>query len=1019
VTRDELASIVGFPPSDEQWEAISAPLTGPMLVLAGAGSGKTAVMSARVLWAVGTGQVRPDQVLGLTFTNKAAGELSTRVRHLLDTLPTDDDAGDPVIATYHAFAMDLIAQYGLLVGAEPSAALLSPTDLAQATYRSVAQSRHACEELGTGVINTVRQRVQTLDEQLSEHLCSPGQLRAFDRTLIAALANERGKPAADALQAARRRLVASQVVQEVRKDRARQAVVSFADLMRLAVEVTARPEVVASLRERFAVVLVDEYQDTSVAQARMLRQVFGEGYPLTAVGDPLQAIYGWRGASVANIDGFAEDFDAPIRPLTINRRSGSLILDVANAVAAPVRAQHPAVEVLKPGGTRTGSVMAGLFTSFDNEVQWIVTAIREQLEAGRQPDQIAILCRTNKYIEMFAQSLRAAGIPVAAASLGSVLHLPEVVEVLSVLRVVQSGENAALVRLLTGPQWRIGDRDLAALGARAQSFIDADGAERSDLRQRAQDAVGQVDPVDVVSLLEAVYDPGPHVSDEARQRLTLFTRQLDAIRPALAAGVEEAAYRIIDATGLSVEVRLGPQAASRMDGLAALFDVIATYRSAHDDASVSAFLQWLDFAEQLDETPDADFPIRGHAVQVMSVHRAKGLEWECVFVPALSKGVFPSNQGRYLWTTHYEELPYPLRGDNSRLPHLPHWTARGGSFPDGFSKAATQLKEQYQQQDAFEENRLAYVALTRARQELFVSGHWFSREGQRREPSTYLLTAGQVAGVRFGPWVEAQPEPPPAVSAADLAWPADGEVFTDTSPPPDTADSLTLEESAWLARIDADIDAVYAREVELSRPTTEVRLPPVLSTSLLMRAAADPDRLARDLARPMPRLTSRAAQRGTAFHAWVAAGHQQLSLMPDWDLAADAALAPDDDLAALIAGYRRTAYADRMPYAVETEVAVTIEGIVVRGVIDAVYRNDDGSWEVVDWKTNRTHNADPMQLAIYRIAWAQRQGIGPEQVSAAFVYVADAQVVRPNLPSQAELAARLNAYRANLAVTAQ
>jgi DNA helicase-2/ATP-dependent DNA helicase PcrA len=108
-----------------------------------------------------------------------------------------------------------------------------------------------------------------------------------------------------------------------------------------------------------------------------------------------------------------------------------------------------------------------------------------------------------------------------------------------------------------------------------------------------------------------------------------------------------------------------------------------------------------------------------------------------------------------------------------------------------------------------------------------------------------------------------------------------------------------------------------------------------------------------------------------------------------------------------------------MPYAVETEVAVTIEGIVVRGVIDAVYRNDDGSWEVVDWKTNRTHNADPMQLAIYRIAWAQRQGIGPEQVSAAFVYVADAQVVRPNLPSQAELAARLNAYRANLAVTAQ
>ena len=958
-------------------------------------------------------------MLGLTFTNKAAGELSTRVRQLLAALPSDEEAGEPVISTYHAFAMDLIAQYGLLVGAEPSASLLSPTDLAQATFRSVARSQHACEDLGTSVINTVRQRVQSLDEQLSEHLCSPQRLREFDRELIAALSGEKAKAAEEALQAARRRLVNSKVVEEVRRDRAAQAVVSFADLMRLAVEVTAIPEVIASLRERFAIVLVDEYQDTSVAQARLLQQVFGDGYPLTAVGDPLQAIYGWRGASVANIDGFPQDFGATVRPLTINRRSGSLILDVANAVATPVRTQHPAVEILKPGGSQTGAVQAGLFTSFDDELDWIVAGIREQLAAGRQPDQIAILCRTNTYIQMFARALREAGIPVAAASLGSVLHLPEVVEVLSVLRVVQSGENAALVRLLTGPQWRIGDRDLAALGARAQSFIDADAVERQDLQGRAQDAVGQVDPVDVVSLLEAVYDPGPHVSQEARHRLGLLAHQLDAIRPALAAGVEEAAYRIIDVTGLSVEVRLGPQAASRMDGLAALFDVIATYRSAHDDTSVAAFLQWLDFAEQLDETPDADFPIRGHAVQVMSVHRAKGLEWECVFVPALSKGIFPSKQGRYLWTTHFEELPYPLRGDSSRLPHLPHWTARGGSFPDGFTQAAKKLKEQYKEQDAFEENRLAYVALTRAREQLYVSGHWFSREGQKREPSAYLLATKDVAGVQLGPWVPVQPDQPAAVSAADVPWPGTDEVFTDTTPPPATTDSLTLEESAWLDRIDLDIEAVYAREVELSRPTTEVRMPPVISTSLLMRATADPDQVARDLARPMPRVTSRAAQRGTAFHEWVAAGQHQLSLIPEWDLAADADLAPGDDLAELIAGYRRTEYANRIPYAVETEVALGIGGIVVRGVIDAVFRNDDGTWEVVDWKTNRTHNADPLQLAVYRIAWAQKQGIGVDQVYAAFVYVADAEVVRPDLPSLDELTAQLSAYKENSAVTAQ
>ena len=1007
MTRDDMARILGFEPSDEQWAAISAELSTPMLVLAGAGSGKTAVMAARVLWAVGSGQVRPEQVLGLTFTNKAAGELGSRVRQLLAALPQHDDVGEPVIQTYHAFAMDLLAQYGLLVGAETNSQLLSPTDLAQATFRSVARSRQGCDQLGTAVINTVRQRAQSLDEQLSEHMCTPQRLRTFDELLGRHLGSESGRPAKDAQEAARRRTILSAVVQEVRADRAADAVVSFADLMRLAVEVARQPQVAGALRERFALVLVDEYQDTSVAQAQLLHDLFGDGFPLTAVGDPLQAIYGWRGASVANIDGFPQTFGALTRPLTINRRSGSRILDVANVVAAPVRAEHPDVQVLRPGSADTGSVSAGLFTSFRDELAWITQRIQQYLQQGRDPERIAVLCRTNSYIDLFAKGLRAAGIPVAAASLGSVLHLPEVVEVLSVLRVAQSADNAAVVRLLTGPQWRIGPGDLAALGARAQSFLDRDQQIASDLPTRAQQAVAGVDPVDVVSLLEAVYDPGPAVSEQARQRLAAFTRQLDALRPALAAGVEEAAHRIVEVTGLGVEVRLGPTAMQRMDGLAALFDVIATYRSGHDDPSVSAFLQWLDFAEELDETPDADFPIRGSAVQILSVHRAKGLEWDYVFVPALSKGVFPSGQGRYVWTTHYEELPYPLRGDSSRLPHLPNWTAAGGDFALGFTKANTALKEQYKAQDAQEENRLAYVALTRARHELHATGHWYSSEGQKRAPSDYLLALSDVPGVDTVCWVPEPTEAPPLAEAGDVEWPGTSEVFTSTSPPESTQAPLTLAESAWLDRLDTDIEAVFTREVQLSAPTREVPLPPVLSASVLMRALADPQELARDLARPMPRVTSAAAARGSAFHEWVAASHQQLSLIPEWDLAADADLGPRMDLADLIAGYRRTPYALLVPHAVETEVSLNVAGTVVRGVIDAVFRHDDGTWEVVDWKTSATHSADPVQLAVYRIAWAQQVGVPAEQVRAAFVYVADGHVVRPELPDLPALATML------------
>jgi len=1028
VTREELAKVLGFPPSDEQWAAISAPLDGPLLVLAGAGSGKTAVMAARVVWLVGSGAVRPEQVLGLTFTNKAAGELAARIRSLLSQVrvPGQDDTGEPTIQTYHAFAMDLLAQWGLLVGAEPASVLLSPTDLAVRTYRAVAASRVRCEELGTAVIRTVSDRVARLDDELSEHLVSPEALRAHDRRLVDVLVEEPGAPARDALAAAGKRLLVSEVVEEVRADRNRDAVVSFADLMRLAVASSEVAQVRNDLRERYAVVLVDEYQDTSVAQRVMLQNLFAGGHPLTAVGDPLQAIYGWRGASVANIDGFRAHFATPAGPapgttLTINRRSGSTILDAANAVAAQVRAQHPGVEILQPGGDAAGTVVASLHDNWRDEVAWLVDRIQGLIDAGRCPDEIAVLCRTNEFVRLVAVELRQAGIPAAAASLGSILHQPEVVEVLCVLRVLEAADNGALIRLLTGPQWRIGPNDLAALGRRARDLVGRPVHENAtDFPTALKNAVAEVDPVDVVSLLEAVYDPGPQVSGEARERLRRLTAQFDAMRPALVAGIEEAAHRVVEVSGLAVEVRLGPNAASRIDGLAALFDVIAAYRAAHDDPSVAAFLRWLDFAESLDETPDTDFPIRGQAVRVMTVHRAKGLEWDCVFVPALCNGLFPSSQGRPLWTTHYEVLPHPLRGDRDRLPVLPGWSASGGGFGGAYREAQKSLKQQYAQHDEWEENRLAYVALTRAREQLFVSGHHWSHAGRLRGPSPYLTTVAGVARVECGPWVEQPADAPAALGTGDVQWPPDDEVYADVTTPAAEAAMLTLAESEQLARLDADIDAVARREYEQSQPVTEVELPAVLSASLLMRAAADPDALARDLARPMPRVTPPAARQGTAFHEWVAGSAEQLSLLPEWDLALDAELADDHELAELIAGYRSTPYARMVPAATEVEVALRVSGLVVRAVVDAVYHHPDGTWEVVDWKTNRQQTADPLQLSIYRLAWAQQVGVRADRVRTAFVYVRDGLVVRPEMLDEQELGEVLRGLHTDSdAVTAQ
>ncbi len=130
----------------------------------------------------------------------------------------------------------------------------------------------------------------------------------------------------------------------------------------------------------------------------------------------------------------------------------------------------------------------------------------------------------------------------------------------------------------------------------------------------------------------------------------------------------------------------------------------------------------------------------------------------------------------------------------------------------------------------------------------------------------------------------------------------------------------------------------------------------------------------------MPRITGEAAARGTAFHEWVAASSEQLALIPDWDQALDADRVADDELGELIAGYRTTPYAHMTPVAVETEIAVRVGAMVVRGVIDAVFQHPDGSWEVVDWKTNRAQTADPLQLSIYRLGWAQQTGAALDQV---------------------------------------
>ncbi|MFE6779520.1 UvrD-helicase domain-containing protein [Streptomyces sp. NPDC057702] len=610
----QLKELLGIPFTPEQMACVTAPLA-PQVIVAGAGSGKTTVMAARVVWLVGTGQVAPEQVLGLTFTNKAAGELAERVRRALLRAGVGDGAagaqagagdvrdevpGEPRISTYHAFAGQLLKDHGLRIGVEPGARLLADATRFQLAARVLRTAPGPYPALTRSFADLVTDLL-ALDGELAEHLVPVERLREHDTALLTTLdgvrlSNEDLRKVPDA---ARARLELLDLVERYRAEKRRLDLLDFGDQIALSATLARRhPEVGRALRAEFAVVLLDEYQDTSVAQRLLLSSLFGAGeadpddptagpsadraagggtgHAVTAVGDPCQAIYGWRGASVANLDDFPEHFPRAashpdthpetspetspdthpdthpeaVRPasdpqavgvarggpaerfaLSENRRSGGRLLALANRLAAPLRARHAGVEALRPapGADRDGLVRCALLPTHAEELAWLADSLAHLVRTGTPPGEIAVLCRTAVDFAGIQGALVDRGVPVEVVGLSGLLHLPEIADLVAVCEVLQDPTaNAALVRLLTGPRWRIGARDLALLGRRARALVrrdhpDADG----DADRRLAEAVAGVDPAEAISLADAldtfVLDPAytadlapaPHAVDPA------------------------------------------------------------------------------------------------------------------------------------------------------------------------------------------------------------------------------------------------------------------------------------------------------------------------------------------------------------------------------------------------------------------------------------------------------------------------------------------------------------------------
>ncbi len=1045
-----LSEVFGVRFSDEQLAAITAPLE-PYVVVAGAGSGKTTVMAARVVWLVTRGLVRPEEILGLTFTTKAAGELSSRIRRCLARLddvpgiadPGESD-GEPTVSTYHAFAGRLIADHGLRLGVEPGSRLLTNGTAQQLVHRVVARTSQDLAGYGAGLPHVV-EAVIKLDGELAEHLVEPGELRTFDEALLLRLADV-PRPTAkikDAVRAARNRVTLAHLVDEVRAAKSARDLLDFADQIRVGARLALEhPQVGEALRAQFRVVLLDEYQDTSVAQRVLLAALFGDAHPVTAVGDPLQAIYGWRGASVANIDGFPEHFrradssPARVLPLSENRRSGSTILAAANTLAEPLREVHPQVRPLVPAGAKgAGGVRIALLETYSQELDWVADRVVEQVSAGTPHAEIAVLCRASADFLHVRAALAARGVPVEVLGVDGMLTAPEVVEVLAVLQVLADVDaGAALLRVLAGPRWRVGPRDLALLGARAARLagdrhrapLDADLAGRLDA------AVAGGDPAELVSLLDALEDPGEAAYDpRARERFAALAAELRRLRRHVGEPLPDLVHRVVSTTGLDVELAASREVLDlhRAEGLAAFVDLVAGFVDAEGQSSLAAFLTWLATVRRYEAVPDLDRPVAPGAVQLMTVHRAKGLEFPVVVLPSLTRGVFPSTQGLPRWTRRADALPYPLRGDRISLPVMGEWSSQG---VDEFTADCRAHEEQ-------EERRLGYVAVTRAERLVIASGSWWGpTQTRRRGPSPYLVALREHCdggGGHVDEWA-AEPDDesqnPVLGQEIRLGWPvapgsgahqrrqAAARAVRDS--PALTVPDLSAEHGGDLFSPLADLDPVELDEVEgwdedvalllteLEQRHSQVRtvpLPTTLSTSQLVRLADDEGEFARALARPMPAAPVAAARRGTRFHGWVEQHYAVRPLLAPDELpgAADDGIDSDAELAGLQEAFLRSDYADRTPVAVEVPFTLALGSRVVSGRIDAVFAGEGDRYEVVDWKTSKRQDADPLQLAVYRLAWSELAGVPVEQVDAAFGYVRTGQAVRPpDLPGRDELA---------------
>jgi DNA helicase II / ATP-dependent DNA helicase PcrA len=1018
--------IKDFDLAPEKIDAIeNAPLDSPALVVAGAGSGKTELLAVRVLWLVANGYARPEQILGLTFTRKAATELSKRIFEALLKLretsywpeELEYEFVAPTISTYNAFSNQIFRDNCLALGYESESTLLSEAAAFQL-------AREVCVRFGSDVSGSLSDLDLNLDTlvqkvlELSQSLSDNGQSSDAVREVIEATANRIGSLPKKVGQEVDSRFIyieelveglkptplIAELAERFQQEKKRRSMVDYSDQVALAYKaVSDNGPAAETIRENFTAILLDEYQDTSVLQTKLLSTLFGNK-SVFAVGDPNQSIYGWRGASSSNLDQFGQDFGS-VRHFSLQTswRNPIKVLEMANRIALPLqepasyerassKVEHvlPVKLVAKPDAIQ-GSTKFAFEQTIEDEAVVVANWLKPAAAAGKK---CAVLMRKRSSMALFVEKLQAEGIEVEVVGLGGLLELPEIVDLVCALKIVQRADSGSeLIRLLTGARWRIGVKDIDRLFVMARKL--------SGPRQEGvfREEITIVEALDLV--LNEKLELLSEFSETSLACLQEAANLFQNLRSATALPLTDFVRLCAEELWLDIELRANPKLSNPLAQLNSFYEIVAGFGSASASSLLSQFLNWLEYATKKERFEIPRVTPGAGVVQVLTIHAAKGLEWDFVAIPNLVEDDFPSKPRSVSGWLSGAELPYPLRGDAGSLPVFDFENA---TIQTELKNATDQFKADNKEHQLREEFRLIYVAITRSKEQLLLSGsYWKPANSGSRKPSRFMVELAE-GNFQFPDMQSA--ENPLDLSPRQKSWPLEpiGEIHA-----PVVIDAASQVEDAKVqlervsqqdlrsSSIHREIDLLLKEQDDRIQRLSQVELPVRIPASKFKEFISDlPTQAARYL-RPVPVQPYRATKAGTAFHSWVE--DFMISELDD---------APQD-IQQLTEVFKNSRFNNLRPADVEIEINLTRGANTFVCKLDAVFESGE-RFEIVDWKTGAapkdkaTEDQMTLQLALYRFAYSQLRQIPIEQIDVCFYFVGDDIELRPEkVPGPKEL----------------